>query len=91
MAKYLDEAGVKTLVSQIKTKVTSDINTAKTAAINDAASKYQPKGSYATLTNGKVPASQLPSYGDDIKDFNPIVTGKMVATGCRSDGMECSI
>lgn len=87
MAKYLDEAGVKTLVSQIKTKVTSDINTAKTAAIDDAASKYQPKGSYATLTNGKVPPSQLPSYVDDVKDFNSIVTGKMVATGTAAAPM----
>lgn len=95
MAKYLDQAGVTTLVTQIKSKVNDSVNTAKTAAISaaatDAASKYQPKGSYATLTNGKVPASQLPSYVDDIKDFNSIVTGKLVATGTAATPMMWNI
>jgi hypothetical protein len=30
---------------------------------------YQPAGDYATLVDGKVPASQLPSYVDDVLEF----------------------
>ena len=36
-----------------------------------AAGNYQPAGNYATLGNdGKVPSSQLPSYVDDVLEYN---------------------
>lgn len=51
-------------ITDAYTKTESD---EKYATKTDSDTKYQPKGTYATLgTDGKVPSSQLPSYVDDV-------------------------
>ena len=51
-------------ITDAYTKTESD---GKYATKTDSDTKYQPKGSYATLgSDGKVPSSQLPSYVDDV-------------------------
>lgn len=53
-----------TLTNKID-NLTTAVNNRYTKTESD--NKYQPKGTYATLgTDGKVPATQLPSYVDDV-------------------------
>lgn len=61
--KFLDQEGLATLISKIKTALGQKANT----------DDVQPKGNYATLnSDGQIPASQLPSYVDDIVEMGPI-------------------
>lgn len=52
--KYLDQVGLECLAGLIKTEL----------------AKKQKKGDYATLENGKVPASMLPNDGSGIVEFD---------------------
>lgn len=55
--KFLDSAGLTTLLSQLKTKVATQI------------SSYVADKSVVVDSSGKIPASYLPSYVDDIIEF----------------------
>lgn len=83
MTKYLDENGVARLWAKIKERDNNIINNAtvnaanKDGAGNTISTTYiniNQKGvnnGVATLdTNGKVPSSQLPSYVDDVLEYN---------------------
>ena len=52
--KYLNDTGLRHLVDKIK----------------EALAEKQVKGNYAELVEGKVPASVLPAYVDDVVEFN---------------------
>ena len=52
--KYLNDTGLEHLVSKFKS----------------ALSEKQSKGDYAELVEGKIPASVLPAYVDDVVEFN---------------------
>lgn len=55
------------------THAVSDVTGLQTALDGkQAAGSYQPAGSYATLIGGLVPASQLPSFVDDVLEFATI-------------------
>lgn len=55
--KYLDQAGLQTLLASLNTKVGDKIKT------------YVSDNSVVLGTDGKIPASYLPSYIDDILEF----------------------
>jgi len=66
---------------------TSDANKPVSSAMQTALDNKQASGSYATLTDGKVPSSQLPSYVDDVIEATNLAalpisgeTGKIYVT-----------
>lgn len=65
--KYLDKTGLTNLVGKIKSELSKKANT----------EDVQPKGEYATLVDGTVPASQLPSYVDDVVEFSGFTLGEV--------------
>ena len=67
--KYLDKTGLTNLVGKIKSELSKKANT----------EDVQPKGEYATLVDGTVPASQLPSYVDDVVEFSGFTLGEVSA------------
>lgn len=76
--KFLDQTGLKHLVGKIKTEL----------------DKKQDSGTYATLVDGTVPASQLPSYVDDIVEFSGIVmiaSAKDMSTTKTSKDLLCRV
>ena len=82
--KYLDKAGLANLVGKIKTELSKKANT----------EDVQPKGEYATLVDGTVPASQLPSYVDDVVEFSGIVMmalAKAMSTTKTSKDLMCRV
>ena len=83
-----------------KTKVAaaqSTANAAKTTA--DAAkavtdTKGQPGGLATLDTDGKVPATQLPGFVDDVVEFNAMVSGitsQMASSGHKSTDVGCMV
>ena len=72
--KYLDKTGLTNLVGKIKSELSKKANT----------EDVQPKGEYATLVDGTVPASQLPSYVDDVVEFSGFTLGEVSAKAMSS-------
>ena len=82
--KYLDKTGLSNLVGKIKTELSKKAN----------AEEVQPKGEYATLVDGTVPSSQLPSYVDDVVEFNGIIetaSVKAMSTTKTSKDLLCRV
>lgn len=76
--KFLDQTGLEHLVGKIKTEL----------------DKKQDSGTYATLVDGTVPASQLPSYVDDVVEFSGVVgsvSAKAMSTTKTSKDLLCRV
>ena len=76
--KFLDQTGLEHLVGKIKTEL----------------DKKQDSGTYATLVDGTVPASQLPSYVDDVVEFSGFVLQadvQAMSTTKKSTDTLCSV
>ncbi len=58
-----------TRLTDARTPTPHDHAISDVTGLTDALDGKQPTGSYATLINGLVPASQLPSYVDDVLEF----------------------
>lgn len=61
-------------------KGTSTAEAYTTQKVDALLANKQPTGNYATLENGKIPASQLPAFVDDVLEFDSVTDFPEVGT-----------